>query len=103
SRGTLHQHAAVLDARAVGAQRLVGGRGERLAGAQAEVRTVARADDLAVFHLRSGERLPVVRAAVFHGVQLGAAAYDDHRHAVDFGGEGQRFADGVGAADVDPG
>jgi len=98
----LQQNPAILLARPVGAQRLVGGRGQRLTGAQAEVRTMSRADDLTGFHLRSGERLAVVRTTVFYRVQLGAAAYDNHCHAVDLYREGRRLADGVRAPNVDP-
>jgi hypothetical protein len=43
-----------------------------------------------------------VSATVFYGVQLGAAAYDNHGYAVDFRAEGYRLADGLRAADVDP-
>src|ERR1700724_245677 len=102
SRRLLQQNAAVLLARPVSAQRLVGGRRQRLTGAQAEVRSMPRADDLTALHLRSGERLAVVRATVFYRVQLGAAAYDNHCHAVDLDREGCSFADGVCAPDVDP-
>src|SRR5215472_3268961 len=93
---------AVLLAHRVGAHRLVGRRGEGVAGAQVEARAVPRADELAGLDLRAREGLAVVRAAVFDGVQLLAAAHDHHRHAVDFGLEGYAFAEGVHRPDVDP-
>jgi len=82
-RRQLEQHAPALLAYRVGAQRLVGRRCERLAGAQAELRAVARAGDPAVLHRCLRQRLAVVRAAVFHRVQRVAAAHDDYREPLD--------------------
>src|SRR5258708_26382065 len=64
--------------------------------------TVPRADDLARLDLRTVQRLTVMRAAVFYGVQLRAAAYDKHGKPVDVCGERSRIPDRVCAADVHP-
>jgi len=53
---------------------------------------VARTDDLTVFHFGPTQRLAVVRAAIFDGVELRSTAYDDHGRVVDFYGEGSRIA-----------
>src|SRR5690349_14921544 len=102
SAGLLDQDPAVLLAHRVGAHRLVGRWGEGLPGTQVEVRAVPRADELAGLDLGAREGLAVVRAAVFHGVQLLAAAHDHHRHAVDLGLKGDTLADSAHRPDVDP-
>src|SRR5215469_9517132 len=83
----LDEQAAILLAHAVGAQGLVGGWSERLAGAQAEMREMSWADDLAVLHLGSLERLAIVRATVLNRKQLITAADDDQVFAVHRNGE----------------
>src|SRR5262249_34624615 len=93
---------AVLLAHAVGAQWLVGGRRERFAGAQAEVREMSWADDLAVLHLGSLQRFTIVRAAVLDRVQLGTPAPDDQVLALQRHGERRRLADRVGGTHIDP-
>src|SRR5499433_971277 len=98
----LDEEPAVLLAHAVGAQWLVGGRRERFAGAQAEVREMSWADDLAVLHLGSLERFTIVRAAVLDRVQLGTAAHDDQVLALQRHGERRRLADRVGGTHIDP-
>ena len=65
------------------AQRFVGGRGERRAGAQAEARAVARADDFGILDGSIVEGGVVVGAAVFEGVQRATNARHAHAIAVD--------------------
>jgi hypothetical protein len=60
------------------------------------------ANDLTGFHFCVSQRLAVVSATVFYGVQLSAAAYDNDGDAVDLRGEGCRLVDGIASADVDP-
>src|SRR5579863_3382806 len=102
SGGAFDQDTAVRFARGVGAHRLVGGRGERVPGAQVEARAVAGTNELARLHLGTGEGFAVVCATVFYCVQLAAAAYDNHRRAVDLGRERYALAELAGRADVDP-
>ena len=64
-------------------QRFVGGRGQRLAGAQAEARAVARTGDLGVFDGSIVERRVVVGTAVFEGVQVAINLRDAHAVTVD--------------------
>src|SRR5690242_19455008 len=80
----LEQNPSVLFPHRVCAQRLVCRRRQRFAGAQAEARAVAGADDLARLDFGAVERLAVVGAAVLDGVEVAAATHDDHREAVDF-------------------
>jgi hypothetical protein len=47
------------------------------------MRAVSWADDLTRLHFRTLQSLAVMRATVFYGVQLGAAAYDEQREPVD--------------------
>ena len=68
-------------------KRLVGRRGERLAGAQAEARAVARADDLGIFDGSIVKRGVVVGAAVFERVQRAINTRHAHSVAVDVGFE----------------
>src|SRR6516164_1868484 len=63
---------------------------------------MARADDLAVLHLGSLERLTIVGTAVFDGVQLGTAADDDDVLPLQLNGERRSLVDGVGGTHVDP-
>jgi hypothetical protein len=63
---------------------------------------VSWADDFTSFHFGLSQRLAVVRATVFYRVNLGAAAYDNDRDAVDLGGEGHRLVNGLNSTDVDP-
>jgi hypothetical protein len=64
--------------------------------------TMPWAYDLTSFHFGLSQRLAVVCATVFYRVNVRAAAYDNDRDAVDFGGEGGRLVDGLTAADIDP-
>src|SRR5690242_4957433 len=80
--GRFDQDAAVLYAHPIGAQRLIGRRCQRLAAAQAEVRAVARTNDLAVFHFCVPERLSIMGATILDRIECVAAAYDNHRDAV---------------------
>src|SRR3954470_9197032 len=68
----------VLDADREGVHGDVGGQGHRLARAQVEQRSVARALDGAVLRVQLplGERTVVVRAAVLEGEQLAVAVED---------------------------
>jgi hypothetical protein len=63
---------------------------------------VSWADDLASFHFGLSQRFAVVGATVFYRVNLGAAAYDNDRDAVDLGREGHRLVNGLNSTDVDP-
>ena len=64
--------------------------------------TMPWAYDLTSFHFGLSQRLAVVCATVFYRVNVRAAAYDNDRDAVDFGGEGGRLVDELTAADIDP-
>jgi hypothetical protein len=58
--------------------------------------------NLTSFHFGLSQRLAVVRATVFYGINLGAAAYDNDGDAVDLGGERCRLVNGIAPADIDP-
>jgi hypothetical protein len=61
-----------------------------------------RANDLTGLHFSFSQRLAVVRATVFYGVNISAAAYDNDGDAVDLCGKRCRLQDGVASADIDP-
>src|ERR1700722_4009023 len=63
---------------------------------------MARANDLALLDVGCRERLPVVGAAVLHGIELVAAARDDHRVAIDLGAEGTILAHLIARPPIDP-
>src|SRR5882757_360043 len=63
---------------------------------------VPRADDLTRLDFRTLQRLTVMRATVFYGIQLGAAAYDKHGKPVDICRNRSWVLDRVRAANVHP-
>jgi hypothetical protein len=61
-----------------------------------------RADNLTGLHFRFSQRLAVVCATVFCGVDLGAAAYDNNGDAVDFRRVGSALYHRITGAYIDP-
>src|SRR4030081_3408656 len=66
------------------------------------MRPMPGADDLTRLDFRPVQRLAIMCATVFYGVQLRAAAYDQHSKPVDIRRKRPRIPERVCAADVHP-
>jgi hypothetical protein len=102
SRDDLHQHTTGFLTYFVSPQGFVGRGSESLARPQAEVSAMPRTNDLTGFHLSFSERLAVVGATVFYGVNLQSAAYDNHWHAVDLDRQRLHLTNGLAGTYVNP-